>query len=202
MKAYRLQEFRVEVAPHSRDAYEGKVSKKNVIVQIETNRRTKELYEFDTAKECAEFLGLTEEQVRIMGVEHLVLKRGNGQKVRVSCDDLTAIRMKRKERKRVHNFPYHSDKRTIWIKLEEPIFGYTELGSSGVLRKETPNGNWQRKQWVFIDGEQAFGFVSDDPLVGFEIVKTESLFKKYVNAFDEAFRKKEEERDAKYKAKV
>lgn len=175
--------------------------RKNVLVQIIYNNQDNEIHEFDTARECADFLGLTTEQVQIMGDKHLTLKK-EGKRIRVVCDELTEVRMLKKQRTPQQSFPYRSDEKTVWVELEEPIFGYTEISSSGALKKETPMGNSQRKACVDIDGEQVFRFKPFSKGNEYITIKAETLFNQYVRAFDKAFKERRKAKNARKKAKV
>lgn len=189
------------------------VAKKDVIVQIENSNQSTEIHEFDTAKECAEFLGLSVEEVWIMGDEHLVLKRNN-QKIRVSCDEMTEIRIKRKQsrfdkvygksgrakRKMKENIVYEDGTRQnikhIWLDLEEPLHGYEQINEEGVLRRRTISGYRCHKYQSIKDGRCLFAFRINNKLIEYD---ADEIMKKYEGEFE---RVRKEQENAKQKAKA
>lgn len=187
------------------------VAKKDVIVQIKNSNQSTEIHEFDTAKGCADFLGLSVEEVWIMGDEHLVLKRNN-QKIRISCDELTVERMKRqqskceesrngypKRKKRENTIRENGTRknlRHIWVDLDKPLHGYEQINEEGVLRKKTSTGRWCHKYQVIKEGRLLFAFREQNKLIEYDV---DEIIGQYEEEF-EKFRKERE--NAKQKAKA
>lgn len=171
---------------------------KEVVAIITNEDKTKEMYQFDTSDECARVLEMTPLEVQLAGDMHIVIKRGN-QKIKIICDEL---RLKRMTNKKYDQPGYHPEFGMVWIKLDNPIYDYTEISNFGELRKrKDSDGKTVRKKMVVKDKVAFWRFKKE---IGYEMIEVEKVFENYKSKFDAAFGRilREEKENGRQKAKA
>lgn len=166
---------------------------KPIVAMIRYDAGSTETHEFNTAEECANFLGMLTFEVQIMGDEHLVVKQKD-RTVSVICDDLKLSRIQ--ETSEYHP-TYHTEKGIVWVPLDQPIGEYVEINNVGLLRKRNSRGEWSQKR-VGYEGKQAvYRFNTGD---GQEVIEVKDIFEAHKPKFDEAFKGRKEKRRGKQAA--